>query len=94
VTTKYVVKKQKTNGSGEKFYKQIGTVVINEGEGTGVLYLDMFDGNFRLFTDEYYDNQVREKETQYGEEEVEEASSTAKKAGRSRHRQPHDTTGV
>jgi hypothetical protein len=59
--TKFVIKKQKTNNNGEKFYKQVGTVIINGTEGTGVMYLDMFDGQYRLFSGEFYDELTKEK---------------------------------
>ncbi len=39
-------------GDDKKFYNRIGKVIIHEGGKSGVLFLDMFDGDWALFAAE------------------------------------------
>lgn len=58
---KYTIKKIKTAKDGNTtFYKEVGTLIINEGEGTGVMYLHLLDGEFRLFSEEFYSQKKEE----------------------------------
>lgn len=62
--TRFIVKKHKKGNEGENFWKEVGNCFIDTEDGTGSLYLHMFDGSFRLFSEAYYERRAKEKESE------------------------------
>lgn len=58
----YVIKKEKIDRAGKKFYREVGSLLIRDGEKTGVLNLNWLDEDFAVFErDDRKDGQKDER---------------------------------
>ena len=60
--TKYTIKRAKVDKEGVTYWKEVGSMVLDEKEGKGVLYLHLLDGEFKVFSDAFYERAAAKRE--------------------------------